>query len=85
MLAVVDEVLVDLVGDGDEVVLDADARDRLELGAREHAAGRVVRRVEQQHARARTGRGELVRVEREVRRAQRDEPPPPPAIAIVAA
>ena len=50
MLALEDEVLVDLVGDGEEVVLDAELGDQLELGAREDLAGRVVRRVEQQQA-----------------------------------
>ncbi len=50
---VVDEVLVDLVGDRDQVVLAADPRDALQLRPREHAPGRVVWRVEQQDARRR--------------------------------
>ena len=50
VLAVEDQVLVDLVGDRDQVVLDAHGGDRLELGPGEDLAGRVVRGVEQ-HAR----------------------------------
>ena len=61
------EVLVDLVGDHDEVVLDRHVGDRLQLLAGEHRAGRVVGRVEQDEARARTdSRPELVDVEPEV-------------------
>ena len=64
VLALEHEVLVHLVGHRDEVVLDAELRDHLELGAREHLAGRVVRRVQQQHARARRDRArELVGIE----------------------
>ena len=46
LVAVVDDVLVDLVGDRDRVPLAAQRGDRLELVAREHLAGRVVRRVD---------------------------------------
>jgi hypothetical protein len=46
LLAVVRDVLVDLVGDGDRVVLTAQRRDELQLFAREDLAGRVVRRVD---------------------------------------
>ena len=47
------EVLVDLVGDRDQVVLAARASAiALQLGAVEHAAGRVVRRVDEDRARA---------------------------------
>ena len=42
-LPVEDEVLVDLVGDHDQVVLDREPGDALELGAGQHGAGRVVR------------------------------------------
>ena len=52
VLAVEHEVLVDLVGDRDEVVLDAHACDRLELVGGEHLAGGVVRRVEEEQPRA---------------------------------
>src|SRR5712692_3753087 len=44
--AAVHEVLVDLIGDGDRVVLDAKVRDQLELGLRVDLPGRVVRRVD---------------------------------------
>ena len=76
VLAVEDEVLVDLVADRDQVVLAADRGDRLELVAREDLAGRVVRRVEHQRAHARPGGGgaQRVDVERPVGRAQRDRP-----------
>ncbi len=43
-----DQVLVDLVGHGDHVVLAAQLGEQLQLGARQHGAGRVVRGVEQQ-------------------------------------
>ena len=72
--AVVDDVLVDLVGDRQQVVLAAERGDRLELGAREHLPGRVVRAVEDDGTgppRHRTL--EPVRVEREVGRLQRHE------------
>ena len=45
VLAVVDDVLVDVVGQGDDVVLLAEAGDELELGPVEDLARRVVRRV----------------------------------------
>ena len=48
----VDEVLVDLVGDDQQVVLGGDAQHAQGLGAREDGAGRVVRIAEQQRARA---------------------------------
>ena len=50
VLAVEHQVLVDLVGERDEVVLDAQACDRLELGDGEHLAGGVVRGVEEERA-----------------------------------
>jgi hypothetical protein len=50
VLTVEDEVLVHLVGDRDEIPLDAEARDRPELGGREDLAGGVVRRVEEQES-----------------------------------
>ena len=52
MVAVEHEVLVDLVGHGDEVVLHAEPSDRLELRGGEHLAGGVVRRVQQHQPRA---------------------------------
>ena len=52
MLAVVEQdPVVDLIGDDDQVVRDGQARDRLEFGAVEHLAGRIVRGVEQDHPR----------------------------------
>jgi hypothetical protein len=76
VLAVADEMLVDLVADANEVVLDTHPGDRLELAAAEHASGRIVGRVQKQHLRAGAGRGlQRVDVERELRRAQRDRPP----------
>ena len=76
VLALEHEVLVDLVGHRDEVVLDAELRDHLELGAREHLAGRVVGRVQQQHAGTRRDRArELVGIERVVGRAQLHDAP----------
>ena len=75
LAAVEREVLVDLVGDGDHVALAAVLRDELELLAGEDLAGRVVRRVEQDQARARRERGgERGGVDRVVGRAQRDGP-----------
>ena len=47
LAAVEHEVLVDLVGDGEQVALAAVRGDQLQLGAVEDLAGRVVRRVEQ--------------------------------------
>jgi hypothetical protein len=45
VLSLEDEVLVDVVGEGDQVVLQAELRDEGQLLAREHLAGRVVRAV----------------------------------------
>jgi hypothetical protein len=57
LVAVEDQVLVDLVGHHDQVVLTRNGGDILELGTREDGAGRVVRTVEQEQPRARTDRG----------------------------
>ena len=57
MLAVEDQVLVDLVGDDQEIVLPAERGDRLELSSREDLPRRVVRRVEQHQPRPRRHRG----------------------------
>ena len=67
------EVLVDLVGDRDQVVLDHEVRDPLQLLAGEHPPGRVVRRVDDDHPRLR--RHDEV-LERELRRVQRDRHEP---------
>ena len=76
VLAVVDEVLVDLVGHGEEVVLDAEPGDQLELVAREHLPGRVVGRVEEDHrVRGPIGRLECGRVEPVVGRSEGDDAP----------
>ncbi len=73
---VVDEVLVDLVGDGEEIPLDADPGDGLELLAAEDPAGRVVRGVEQDQPGLRgDGGGQGVGVEGEVGGPQGDDPP----------
>ncbi len=73
VLALVDEVLVDLVGDRDEVVLPAHGRDLLELAAVEHLARGVVGRVEQQQPGAGGDRRlERRRIQVPVGRAQRD-------------
>ena len=75
VLGLEDEVLVDLVGHGDQVVLEAQAGDELELLAPEDLARRVVRRVEeQQPGPRRHGPDELVRIERPVRRPERHDP-----------
>ena len=66
-----DEVLVHLVGDGNEVVLDAQPGDGLELGEAEHPAARVVGSVQQEEAGGRRYRPlELFRIEAPSRRAQ---------------
>ena len=44
--AVVENVLVDFVGDGEHVVLDAEVADELEFLPAEHLAGRVIGRVQ---------------------------------------
>ncbi len=72
---VVRDVLVDLVGEHDRVPALAQFGDHLELVAREHLAGRVVRRVDHDAARALVERGrELPLVERPVRRRERYGP-----------
>ncbi len=76
VFAVVDEMLVDLVGDDDEIVFLRDLGDERQLLAAEDLARRVVGRVEQQQLGARRDRGaQLRRVERVVGRAQRDDAP----------
>src|SRR5439155_6940365 len=44
--AAINEVLIDLVGDRNRIVIDAELRDQPELRMRIHLAGRVVRRVD---------------------------------------
>ena len=67
------DVLVDVVGEGERVELDAQAGDQIELGAREHLAGRVVRRVDDDRPGPRAEcRAQLVRIDRPVRFVQRD-------------
>ncbi len=56
---------VDLVGEDPRVVAGGGLGERLELLARRHAAGRVVRAAEQQHAHA-VGEGGLDRVDVEL-------------------
>jgi hypothetical protein len=50
VLAVEDQVLVDLVGDHEQVVLDGQGGDGGQFVAGEHRAGGVVRAVEQDEA-----------------------------------
>ena len=72
--AVVDHVLVDLVGDRDHVVPLAQLGDGLELAEREDLARGVVGAVEDDRPRAGTERPrQPIGVEREVRRLQRHE------------
>ena len=71
--SLVDDVLVDLVGDRNRVPFAAEGRDRLELGAGEHFAGRIVRCVQDDGLRPVIERSrELVRIERPIGFAQRD-------------
>ena len=65
--AVVDDVLVDLVGEREQVVLQADRGDQLQLVAAEDLAGRVVGRVDDDRPRPGPDRGaQLVGVDRPV-------------------
>src|SRR5947207_1474568 len=71
--AVVEDVLVDLVGDGKRVPLDAEVGDAAELLAAENLTGGIVGRVDDDGLGARIECGrELVRVEAPVRRTQLD-------------
>jgi hypothetical protein len=71
VLALEDDVLVDLVGDGDEVARPAQLRDQLQLRHGEDLARRVVGRVEQEDApRGAGGRRERGGVELPLRWAQ---------------
>ncbi len=60
VLALVEDVLVDLVGDGDEVVLEADVRHDLEIFTSEHPSRGVVRRVDHDGARLRRDQASAV-------------------------
>ncbi len=67
MLPVVQDPAVDLVREDHEIPLTGDGRDPLQVVAREHAAGGVGRRVDDDQARARRDqRDQLVHVEPEV-------------------
>ena len=67
VLALEDAAAVDLVGHDDDVVLAGDVGDGRDVLARQHAAGRVVRRVEDdQLGLGRDERAQLVDVESEV-------------------
>ena len=68
--AVVDDVLVDLVGDGEHVPLLAEPRDDAQFLAREDLAGRVVRRVDDDRARAVRERRAPARRDRTASRAR---------------
>ena len=70
-----DEVLVDLVGDGDDVVLATQLGDEREFVTSEHLACRIVRRVEKQRLCVRRERSpQLVGVEGPVGSAKGDHP-----------
>ena len=70
--AAVDDVLVNFVGDRQRVMPLAQRGDRFELGAREHLAARVVRRVDHDRLGARAERRlELGAIDRKIRIAQR--------------
>ena len=56
LAAVVDQVVVRLVGQDPEVALDAPLGERLELGAMQHDAGRVAWVAEDDHLGTRAGR-----------------------------
>ena len=76
MFAVEHEVLVDLVGDRDQVVLDAELCDLLELVGTEDLARGVVRRVEEQQPRAWADRtSEILGIERVVGRPEGHDSP----------
>ena len=73
--AVVQDVLVDLVGEHDDAPRLTEARDHRQLLVGEHLPGRVVRRVDHDPSRALVERGrELLLVERPVRSMQRHRP-----------
>ena len=73
-----DEVLVDLVGHHEDVVLDREPGDRGEVVVAEHDPGRVVRRVDQHQLGPRSERrGELGVVEPEVGAEEADADPDP--------
>src|SRR5581483_9020608 len=73
--AVEDQVLVDLVGDGEEIVAAAQLGHLIERVGGEHLAGRVVRRVEEDEAGAcGDGGGQVVGIEVPVGRVQPDQP-----------
>src|SRR5256885_15095284 len=67
LLAVVDDVLVDLVGDGEQVVGEAEIGDLLQLRSREDLARGIVGAVEEDGPRARGDRSEERRVGKECR------------------
>ncbi len=72
--APVDEVLVDLIGDGDRAVLETQVGDRLQLRRGVDLAGRVVRGVDDDGPRLRVERvPQLVWVKAPIGCAQRDE------------
>jgi len=78
VLAVEHEVLVDLVGDHEQVALDGQRRDGRELVAGEDRTGWVVRAVEQDEAGARgDGVFEFIQVGAEAGGAQGDRDPDP--------
>ena len=67
VLALVHDARVDLVGQHDQVVRHGDRGDALDVGARQHRAGGVLRAVEDEQARARRDeRAQLVEVQAEV-------------------
>ena len=72
VLALVHEVLVDVVGERDDVVLDAQRRDELQFLAGEDLAGRVMWGVQHEAACPRSERStQFVEVDRPVRLMER--------------
>ena len=72
MLSLEHDVLVDVVGEREQVVLQAQVRDELELVAAEDLAGRVVRRVDDDRPGPRRHGGpQLIGIDRPVRFVER--------------
>lgn len=68
-------MLIDLIGDREEIVRGADLGEQRDLRGRGHVAGRVVRGVDDEHARARRGArvAQGLLVDAEARRLECDD------------
>src|SRR6266550_4040398 len=72
MFPAINEMLVDLIGDRNRVMLDAEFTDQIELTPREHLSCGVVRRVDDYRSSPAVERAsQLVIVERPIRSSQR--------------